>query len=59
MLIHQYEGVDLERVWTVVERDLPQVRLGIRTLLPRLDALERELAAARDRSAEVDGSNQA
>ena len=54
VLIHQYEGVDLERVWTVVERDLPQVRLGIATLLPRLDALERELAGETDRSPDVD-----
>jgi hypothetical protein len=43
----------------IVERDLPKVRAGIRTLLPRLDALERELAGASDRSADVDGSNQA
>jgi hypothetical protein len=45
----------------IVERDLPQVRLGIRTLLPRLDALERELAGETKRSAdiEVDGSGQA
>jgi uncharacterized protein with HEPN domain len=32
VLIHQYEGVDLERMWTMVERDLPRVRLGIRWL---------------------------
>jgi len=54
VLIHQYEGVDLEGVWTVVERDLPQVRLGIRSLLPSLDALERELAGDKVRSAHVD-----
>jgi len=54
VLIHQYEGVDLERVWAVVERDLPRVRTGIRALLPHLDALERELAGETLGSADVD-----
>ncbi len=44
VLIHQYEGVDLERVWMVVERDLPTVRMAIAGLVPPLDQLERELA---------------
>ena len=54
VLIHQYEGVDLERVWAVVERDLPRVRTGIRPLLPHLDALERELAGETLGSADFD-----
>jgi len=44
VLIHQYEGVDLERVWAIVERDLPSLREAIAALLPPLDQLERELA---------------
>lgn len=44
VLIHQYEGVDLARVWAVVEQDLPSLRRAISTLLPPLDELERELA---------------
>jgi uncharacterized protein with HEPN domain len=43
-LIHQYEGVDLERVWVIVERDLPPLRAAIAALLPPLDELEQELA---------------
>ena len=31
-------------MWTVVERDLPRVRLAIGSLLPSLDALEREIS---------------
>lgn len=44
VLIHQYEGVDLERVWGFVERDLPGLKRAIAGLLPPLDQLERELA---------------
>ena len=44
MLIHQYAGVDVERVWPVVEHDLPHVRKGIGPLVPRMEELELELA---------------
>ena len=44
VLIHQYEGVDLERVWGFVERDLPGLKRAMAGLLPPLDQLERELA---------------
>jgi len=44
VLIHQYEGVDLERVWAIVERELPSLKAAIAALLPPLDQLERELA---------------
>lgn len=44
VLIHQYEGVDLQRVWTIVERDLRQVRDAVLSILPPLEQLERELA---------------
>lgn len=44
VLIHQYEGVDLERVWAIVEKDLPPLKRAIAELLPPLDQLEREIA---------------
>lgn len=44
VLIHQYEGVDLERVWAIVEKDLPPLKRATAELLPPLDQLERELA---------------
>ena len=44
ILVHQYEGVDPERVWAIVERELPNLREAIAALLPPLDQLERELA---------------
>jgi uncharacterized protein with HEPN domain len=44
VLIHQYEGVDLVRVWTIVEQDLPRLMRSINSLLPPLDQLEKELA---------------
>ncbi len=44
VLIHQHEGADLERVWAIVEGDLPRLRGAIANLLPPLDQLERELA---------------
>lgn len=44
VLIHQYEGVELERVWVIVEKDLPPLKRAIAELLPPLDQLEREVA---------------
>lgn len=44
VLIHQYEGVDLERVWAIVVGDLPDLKRSIAALLPPLEELERELA---------------
>lgn len=51
VLIHQYEGVDPERVWAIVERELPNLREAVAALLPPLEELERELAG----EAEVPG----
>jgi uncharacterized protein with HEPN domain len=45
VLIHAYEGVDLQRVWSIATRDLPIVKSTIAAILPPLDQLERELAA--------------
>jgi uncharacterized protein with HEPN domain len=44
VLIHQYEGVDLERVWGIVTKELPPLKQAIVAVLPPLDQLERELA---------------
>ena len=48
VLIHQYEGVDLVRVWAIVEHDLPRLRSSIAALLPPLNQLEKELAGDDD-----------
>jgi uncharacterized protein with HEPN domain len=52
VLIHQYERVDLERVWTLVEKEVPQLKRVIVALLPPLDQLERELAGDNTAQAE-------
>lgn len=44
VLIHAYEGIDLNRVWQIVRHDLPAVKEAIENLLPPLEDLERELA---------------
>jgi len=44
VLIHNYEGVDVNRVWQIIESDLPQLKNAIVLILPPLDQLERELA---------------
>ncbi len=33
ILIHQYEGVDLDEVWGIVKKDLPSIKVKIRKLL--------------------------
>lgn len=43
VLIHQYEGVSLELLWSTIEDHLPGLRLVIAETLPPLDQLEREL----------------
>ncbi len=44
VLIHQYERVDLERLWALVEGEIPRLKRVIVALLPPLDQLERDLA---------------
>lgn len=48
VLIHQYEGVSLPEVWSVVEDHLPKLRSSIAELLPPLDQLEREISEGGD-----------
>lgn len=43
VLIHDYEGVDLQRVWRVVEKELPVLKIAIERILPPLEDLEREI----------------
>ena len=48
VLIHDYEGVDLERVWRIAQEDLPAVKTAITQILPPLEQLEREIAEETD-----------
>ena len=48
VLIHDYEGVDLERVWRIAKEDLPAVKTAISKILPSLEQLEREIAEETD-----------
>ena len=48
VLIHDYEGVDLERVWRIAQEDLPAVKTAIARILPSLEQLEREIAEETD-----------
>jgi len=44
VLTHDYEDIDLNEVWRVIEVDLPRARTGIAALVPPLAQLEAELA---------------
>lgn len=48
VLIHDYDGVNLIRVWHIADSDLPIVRNKISALLPSLDTLEKEIAGEYD-----------
>ena len=48
VFIHDYEGVDLERVWRIAKEDLPAVKTAITQFLPPLEQLEREIAEETD-----------
>ncbi len=43
ILIHDYESVNLEKIWQVVEKELPSVKGALEKILPPLDQLEREI----------------
>ena len=36
ILVHHYYGIDTDAVWSVVERDLPELKLNIQTILKGL-----------------------
>jgi uncharacterized protein with HEPN domain len=36
LLIHHYFGIDTDAVWAVIERDIPELKLNIQTLLKQL-----------------------
>jgi uncharacterized protein with HEPN domain len=36
ILIHHYFGIDTDAVWSVVERDLPELKLSIQTILDKM-----------------------
>lgn len=44
VLIHGYEGVDINKVWTTATKDLPAVRSAIAAILPPLEELEEEIS---------------
>jgi uncharacterized protein with HEPN domain len=48
VLIHAYEGIDLDRVWHIARVDLPNVKDAISKILPSLDELEKQLAEPED-----------
>lgn len=48
VLIHDYEGVDLNRTWQVVERELSPLKAALLAVLPPLNELEREIAGEPD-----------
>jgi uncharacterized protein with HEPN domain len=49
VLIHQYEGVSIAEIWRIIEKDLETLRKVIKTILPPLDELEREIAGDDDK----------
>lgn len=48
VLIHQYDRVRLELVWTAVEKSLPDLKAEIIKILPPLDQLESEIGGGEE-----------
>lgn len=40
VLVHEYFGVDLNEVWNIVERELPDLKRKIEAILRELESLE-------------------
>jgi uncharacterized protein with HEPN domain len=36
ILVHHYFGIDLDAVWSVVERDIPELKLSVQEILGQL-----------------------
>ena len=36
ILVHHYFGIDTDAVWSMVERDLPELKLNVETILKSL-----------------------
>ena len=36
ILVHHYFGIDLDAIWSVVERDIPELKLNIQVILSQL-----------------------
>jgi uncharacterized protein with HEPN domain len=36
ILVHHYFGIDTDAVWSVVKRDLPELKMNIRAILKKL-----------------------
>lgn len=43
VLVHDYEAVDLDLVWAVIEKDLKSTRSRVKELLPPMSELERDI----------------
>jgi len=39
VLIHNYMGVDLEEVWNIIKKELPQIKSSMKTVLLELRLL--------------------
>lgn len=37
ILVHHYFGIDLDAVWSVVERDIPELKLNVEVILDQLE----------------------
>jgi uncharacterized protein with HEPN domain len=37
ILIHQYEGVELEKIWNIIAQELPKVKIEIASILTAAD----------------------
>lgn len=48
VLVHHYATIDLDEMWRVVDDELPTLIASVKSLLPPLDQLEREIAGEGD-----------
>ena len=44
VLIHDYDDLDLQIIWSTVIKDLPLLRASLESFLPPLNELEKEIA---------------
>lgn len=48
VLVHDYLGVNLERIWDIIERDVPDLQRTVEAILRESDGMASDQAAAND-----------
>jgi uncharacterized protein with HEPN domain len=53
VLVHDYLGINLERIWNIIERDVPELQRTVEAILREPDRTEPDQATASDATSDL------